>query len=125
MMENSDNEESIQFLSLPLELLVYITSFLSTTRDKVKLRYVSRRLRVVSETPSLWSEFVWPLYDRREERAVTNVLKTCGDYIKRLMFPNHVALSTLIKMLSHCNYLTQLNLPRETKLDSKQVRLGV
>ena len=72
-------------LRLPVELLVYIVSFLPTVRGKVKLRYVSRTLQVVSETPSLWSEFVWPLYDRREEHSVMNVLKTCGDYIKRLV----------------------------------------
>ena len=128
MMENSEESisKSIQFMSFPAELLVYIISFLTTTRDKVKLRYVSRRLRVaVSETPSLWNEFVWPLYDRREERSVMNVLKTCGDYIKRLTFPDHVAPSILIKMLRHCNSLTQLSLPPETKFDSKQFKLAV
>ena len=56
----------------------------------------------MSETPSLWREFVWPLYDRREERSVMNVLKACGDYIKRLVFPDHVMPSTLIEMLNHC-----------------------
>ena len=115
----------LNVLNLPVELLVYIVSFLPTVRDKVKLRYVSRTLRVVSETPSLWSEFVWPLYDRREEHSVMNVLKTCGDYIKRLVFPDHVPPISLIEMLSHCNNVTQLSLPPVTKLDSEELRLAV
>ena len=40
---------------LPNELLVYIFSFLPTTRDIVKLRYVSLKIRSISETPSLWN----------------------------------------------------------------------
>ena len=110
---------------LPVELLVYIVSFLPTARDKVKLRYVSRTLRVVSETPSLWSEFVWPLYDRREERSVINVLKACGDYTKRLVFPDHVPATSLIEMLSHCNNVTQLSIPPVTEIDSEELRLAV
>ena len=107
-------------LSLPVELLVYIISFLPTVRDKVKLRYVSRRLQVVSETPSLWSEFVWPLYDRREEHSV---LRDCGEYIKRLVFPDHVITSTLVKMLSYCNNVTELRLPPGSKLSCKQLEI--
>ena len=112
-------------LNLPVELLVYIIHFLPTVRDKVKLRYVSRTLRVASETPSLWREFVWPLYDRREERSAINVLKACGDYIKRLMFPDHVPPTSLIEMLSHCKNVTQLSLPPGTKIDSEELRLAV
>ena len=111
----------MNILSLPVELLVYITSFLPTVRDVVKLRYVSRRLRVVTETPSLWSEFVWPLYDRREERSVMNVLKACGVYIKRLILPNHVPPSRIALMLSHCKNVTQLCLPSETIVDPKKL----
>jgi len=116
--------ESVNILSLPVEILVHIASFLPT-RDKVKLRYVSRTLRVVSEIPSLWSEFVWPLYDRREERSVMNVLKTFGDNINRLVFPDHVTPSKLMKMISHCSNVTQLSLPSETKLDSEQLKNAV
>ena len=105
-----------------MELLVYIISFLPTARDKVKLRYASRTLRVVSETPSLWSEFVWPLYDRREERSVLNVLKACGDYMKRLVFPDHLP---PIQMLSHCNNVTELSLPPVTEFDPEKLRLRI
>ena len=118
-------DKSLHILSLPVELLVYIMYFLPAARDKVKMRYVSRTLRVVSETPSLWSEFVWPLYDRREERSVMNVLKACGDYTKRLAFPDHVIPSTLIEILSHCKNVTQLSLPSGTKIDSEELRLAV
>ena len=77
--DRKEVNRSLHLLCLPVELLVYIMNFLPTARDKVKLRYVSRTLRTVSETPVLWSEFVWPLLDRREERSVMSVLKACGD----------------------------------------------
>ena len=101
--EACEEGTSRNLLSLPVELLVYIISFLPTIRDKVKLRHVSRRLRLVSETPSLWSDFVWPLYDWQEEHSVMNVLKACGNYIKHLIFPDYVpGQSTLIEMLKNC-----------------------
>jgi len=126
-MESHDEEKSLHFLSLPAELLVYIISLLPTIRDKVKLRYVSRRLRDVSETPSLWREFVWPLFDKREERSVMGVFKDCGEYIKRLVFPDHVTTLALNEMLIHCNNVTQLSLPpgMMTKLDSEQLGIAL
>jgi len=74
-MEGGKEEKSFSFLSFTVEPLINI-------REKVQLRYVSQTRQVVSETPSLWSEFVWALYDSREERSVMKVLKACGDYIK-------------------------------------------
>ena len=120
-----DDRRFFNVLSLPVELLVYILSFLPTSRCKVKLRYVSRRLRVVTDIPSLWSEFVWPFYDRREELSVVNVLKAYGMYIKRLCFPNHVMPSVLIQMLSHCNNVTQLCLPPTTTVDLEELAIAV
>ena len=74
-------------LALPIELLVVIVKYLSS-RDRVKLQYVSQRLRIVSETPSPWREYVWDYYDTREELCVKNVLQRCGEYItERLAFP--------------------------------------
>jgi len=106
------------FVALPAELLVYIISFLKNARDIVKLRYVSRRLRSVSETPSLWREFIWPHMDINEERCVKSVLKSCGQYIKRLSFPDHVAPSKLTVMLQHCSNLVELSIPKTIlKLD--------
>ena len=40
------------FLSLPNEVLVKIMSLLPETHERVKFRYVSRRLQKISETPS-------------------------------------------------------------------------
>jgi len=106
-----DNEESPNiFLFLPAELLVYIFSFLPTSRDKARLRYVSQRIRNFSETPSLWTKFVWPHYDNREERLVSAVLKVCGNHIKELCLPDHVAPTKLVFMLRSCRYVTQVNL---------------
>jgi len=120
-----DRPEHLSILRLPVELLVHIVTFLPTSRDKVKLRYVLRTLRDVSETASLWTDFVWPLYDRREERSVMNVQQACGGYIRRLILPDHVPSTTLIEMFSHCNNVTQLSLPPVTKLDPEELRLAV
>ena len=91
MEEVSDNKEPLTILlTLPTELLVYILMFLPTVRDKVKMKYVSHRLQSVIEVPSLWSEFVWPYYDSREERCVINLLKSCGGYMKTISFPDYV-----------------------------------
>ena len=69
------------FLSLPDEVLVKIMSFLPDSRDRVKLRYVSRRLLRISETPSLWRVFVWPDCNLREEKSLHNVMKVYGVHI--------------------------------------------
>ena len=129
MLENCGDrkevDKSLHLLCLPVELLVCIMNFLPAACDRVKLRYVSRTLRTVSEAPLLWGEFVWPLFDRRDERSVMSVLKTCGDCIKRLVFPDHVTLSILIEMLSHCNDVTELRLPPGSELDSEDLKLAV
>ena len=98
---------------LPIELLVYIFSLLPTSRDIVRLRYVSRKIRSISETSTLWKNFLWPWYDSREERSVNEVLKACGTHIKRLIFPGvsiGMAPSTAIKFLQHCCNVTEINL---------------
>jgi len=112
----------MNILSLPVEMLVYIMSFLRTARDLVQLRYVSRRLRAATDTPSLWNEFVWPLYHSREERSVMNVLKDFGWHIKRLAFPNHVAQSKLLEMINRCRNVTHLTLPAVTELDLDKLK---
>jgi len=124
-MENVNDDmecqvSSINLLSLPVELLVYIMSLL-VTRDLVKLRYVSRGVRVVTTTPLLWRKFVWPLYDGREERSIMNVLKDIGEYIKRIVFPNHVPASKLIQMIKRCRNVTHLILPAVTELDLNEL----
>jgi len=109
-------------LTLPVELLVYIFAFLATPRDKAKLRYVSRALRNVIEIPSLWSEFVWPNYDSREEFCVCSLLKSCGGSMKRLLFPDHVPPPLkLVSMFQNCKNVIELSLPT-TKLDIEQLR---
>ena len=47
---------SNNFITLPAELLVYIMSLL-VIHDRIRLRYVSRRLRYVSKVAILWSDF--------------------------------------------------------------------
>jgi len=111
--------------TLPVELLVYIFAFLDTARDKAKLRYVSRGLRNAVETPSLWSEFVWPYYDSREEHCVCNLLKSCGGSMKLLSFSDHVPPPIkLVSVLQNCNNVMELSLPT-TKLDIKQLGKAV
>ena len=83
--------KSLVALPTDHELLVYIISFLTNIRDIVTLRYVSRRLRSVSEIPSLWRVCIWPHLDASEEHCAKKVLKSRGQYIKRITFPFHVA----------------------------------
>ena len=111
----------VNLSTLPIELLVYIISILSSVRDIVKLRYVSRWLRCVIEgTPSLWKEFVWPYYDSREEYSLKEVLKVCGQHIRVLSFPYTRVRSTLVKMLQHCSNVQRLSL-QSIKLDPEQL----
>ena len=98
---------------LPIELLVYIFSLFSTSRDLVRLRYVSRKIRSISETSTLWKNFLWPWYDSREERSVNEVLKACGTHIKRLTFPGvsrGMASPTAIQLVQHCCNVTEITL---------------
>jgi len=115
-------ESLVNLLSLPVELLVYIISFLSSTRDKVRLRYVSRWLKYVIEgTPSLWNEFVWPFYNCIEECTVKELLKVYGQHIKVLSFTNSRVPLTLVEMLWYCSNVQHLSLP-STKLDPEQLK---
>ena len=102
----ADTLEHSGLLTLPTELLVYIVTFL-TTRDKAKIKCISSRLRGVMEAPSLWSEFLWPYYDSREERCVCNLLKSYGGYIKILSFPDHVP---PLDMFQYCVNVLRLDL---------------
>ena len=98
---------------LPIELLVYIFSLLPASRDIVRLRYVSRKIRNISETSTLWKNFLWPWYDSREERSVNEVLKACGTHIKRLNFPGvsrGMVPSTAIQLVQHCCNVTEITL---------------
>ena len=49
---SDDDLKTPNLLSLPDDMLVKIMSYLPGTYDRVKLRYVSRKLRSISETPS-------------------------------------------------------------------------
>ena len=114
----------VNLLTLPIELLVYIISFL-LLRDRIKLKYVSRCLRsVLEETPLLWKKFVWPYYDSREEHSVKEMLKVCGLYIKVLSFPNSRVPPTLVEMLQCCSNIKHLSLP-STNLDPEQLRTTI
>ena len=96
--------------SLPVEVLVYIVSFLST-RDKVIIRCVSKGLRSISEVSSLWETFVWTRYSPRDERIIKHVSKILGKHIKTYHFADHVAPSKLEVMLKHCKNVVHLSLP--------------
>ena len=98
-------------VTLPVEVLVYIFSFLST-RDKVIIRCISKTLRCAGEVPSLWEDFIWPRYAPRDEKLLKHVLKTFGRYIKRIHFSgDHIVPSKLEVMLKFCKNLIHLNLP--------------
>lgn len=96
-------------ITLPVEVLVYIVSFLCT-RGKVKIRYVCKRLRFISDVPSLWEEFTWLGYEQRDDRLLKSVLKVLGRHVKRLHFADHVAPSRLEGMLKFCKNVTHLSI---------------
>ena len=121
-------------LSLPNEVLVRILSFLPEIRDRIKLRCVSRKLRSISETPSLWRDFVWADYYRGDEKRLCNIVKVCGVHIRRLSFPQKLIqpsreprgdvpknvtgatlksmpISQMVKVLHYCKNLIHLRLP--------------
>ena len=105
--------------SLPLELIVYIFSFITNARDKVKLRYVSQRLRVAVETPSLWRKFTWSNFDFREERSVISLFESCGRHVKQLSFPDLVI---PVELLQLCSNVLWLSLP-SVELSLGQLRI--
>ena len=122
IMDQDQNEKSL-LLTLPIELFVYIVSFIPSLRDRIKLRYVSRWFKcMVEETPSLWKEFVWPYYDSHEEYTVKEVLKVCGQHVQVLSFPNCTGRLplTVVEMLKYCSNVQRLSLPL-TKLDNELV----
>ena len=117
-----DQKKVLGLLSLPVEVIVYIVLLL-TARDKVTLRHVSRRLQTIMETPSLWHEFVWPLYNAEEEGCVERIVKWCGVYVKRLSFPDDVPKPQLFwRMLHWCSNVVELNL---TATDRYQDHLSI
>jgi len=116
-----DHRDGNSLLALPTELLVFIISLVAPLRERIKLRYVSRRLLDACETPSLWKDFIWPYYYSGDETRVNNMLKVCGQYVKKLSFPNHVTpIPKLVETLRYCSYAVQLSLPT-TKLDCEQL----
>ena len=97
--------------SLPVELLMYLLTFVTSTRDRVRLWMVSRKLRSVMDTPSLWREFSWPSYKSHEEQIIASILKSRGNYIKMLSFPDHVPHTAPDVFSRYCNRITTLSMP--------------
>jgi len=105
------NTSQSTLLNLPLEVLVFIVSFLPT-REKVKIRCVSKSLHSVSEVPSLWEEFIWSHYHAsRDEKLLKYLLKMFGKHIKRFHFADKIPPSKLMVMLKFCRNVAELSLP--------------
>ena len=103
----------ITLIALPVEVLVYIISFLAT-REKVGIRCVSKTLRCACEVPSLWEEFIWSRYAPRYDtvlEGVLNLLKTFGKHIRIFHFADHIAPSKLQVMMKLCKNVIHLSLP--------------
>jgi len=114
-----NDQGQLSLVSLPIEVLVYIFSLISSTRDKVKLRYVSQRVRTAVETPSLWEDFTWLYFDFREGRSIKSLFESCGGYVKRLSFPGAKVIH--VKSLRHCSNVLRLSLP-SVRLSVNQLR---
>ena len=111
---------------------------------------MSQKLRSISETPSLWRDFVWTDYNRGDEKRLCNIMKTYGVHIRRLSFPQKLIqpspeprgdvpyvtgatlkLMPISEMMNYCKNLTHLSLPgldhshsRSDDLDG-QLRQGI
>ena len=101
---------------LPTEMLLKIMSYLPT-RDKITMRYVSRRLRHVSQTPLLWKELVWHDYEPRHVGQVSDTLRTCGEHVTRILFPAHVCTTPIkvLEMARCCTKVIHLSLSNPSK----------
>ena len=139
IQDGSDSPEVPNILCLPTEIVLYIMQFLTEARDRVKVLYVSRRLRSIGLTPSLWREFVWPHYNYLEKGYLFGLLKSFGKHVERLSFPQHVMLPRqavesvphlptakrmhgLVDVLYLCSNLTHLSLSIGPHLTSEQLR---
>ena len=111
---------SHNLITLPPELLVYIMSLL-VLRDKINLRYVSRRLRFVSEVAILWSNFVWPYFEGERKHYVSDTLKACGEHVEKLMFPINVPSSKVVWLTETCVNVKELCLPKRSYFSSGQL----
>ena len=114
-----DSEEDIIYHSksladLPTEVLVKIMTYLPT-RDRIMMRYVSRKCQEVSEVPLFWKEFVWP-YGSRHVSSVSSIFKACGEHMRRIVFPAHVTPTKILEMANSCTKVTHLGLSRGTQL---------
>ena len=112
-------DQDATFFTLPAEILVYIISFVTPLRERLKLLYVSQRLKSACETPSLWRDFVWPYYHSGDEGCVINLLKTFGQHVKQLSFPDHMlpVSNCLVSTLACCSNTVHLSLPTTDSLD--------
>ena len=97
-------------VNLPVEVLLYIVSFLST-RDIARIRLVSKSLRSISEIPSLWEVFTWSHYAPRDDKLLKHLLRTFGKHIRRFNFTDHIAPSKVQLMLRMCKNVMHLSLP--------------
>ena len=137
--EHQNPSVELDILSLPTEILLYILQFLTEARDRVKLLHVSRRLRSIAETPSLWRVFTWSYYNCHEKDHLFGLMKKFGKHVERLSFPQHIKLSRpavknvphlaaaksmhgLVDTLYYCNCLTHLSLSIGLHLTSEQLR---
>ena len=98
---------------LPVEVLLYIVSFLST-RDIATIRFVSKSLRSISEIPSLWEVFIWSHYAPCDDKLLKHLLRTFGKHIRRFNFTDHIAPSKLQLVLGMCKNVMHLSLPSFT-----------
>lgn len=60
----------------------FIIQFLTDARDRAKLLYVSRRLRFICKTPSLWCKVVWSYYNHcKNDYFVEHVERLCHCFL--------------------------------------------
>ena len=116
-MKVQDDSDNWKYLvNLPTELLVKILSYLPT-RDKVRIQFVSRRFKEISEMPLLWKKFFWPDFEPRHLCSLSKTLKAQGEYVRQIFFPARVTPANILEMAQCCTKVTHLSLSRNTQLN--------
>ena len=111
ILEKVKVDTQITLMTIPVEIIVHIISLLST-RDKIRIRCVSRSLRTICEIPLLWKEFSWSWYTPRNDISLMCVFKMFGKHIENFYFADNIAPSKLEVMLMYCKNLKQLSVPK-------------
>jgi len=83
----------------------------------------SKNARQVSETPSLWTDFLWPYYHAADARYTWIAYWRHMEKLSKSCFPDHVTPPTLVKLTEYCSNVTYLQ-PQDEKISQVLQYMG-